>query len=62
MAIKTEHNGAKNGGGYWGLRVAAKAVSRRLRRRKARKDIIERLKDQEAKGLVYASVRNHGDR
>jgi hypothetical protein len=62
MAIKTEHNGAKNRGGYWGLRVVAKAVSRRLRRRKARKDITERLKDQEAKGPVYASVRNHGDR
>jgi len=30
--IKTEHAGAKNGGGYWGLRVVAKSVSRTKRR------------------------------
>jgi hypothetical protein len=30
--IKTEHAGAKNGGGYWGLRVDAKERSRKLRR------------------------------
>lgn len=32
-AIKTEHNGAKNGGGYWGLRVEAKLHSKKVRRR-----------------------------
>jgi hypothetical protein len=32
MAIKSNHNGAKNGGGYWGTRSDAKAVSKRLRR------------------------------
>lgn len=32
MAIKTEHSGAKNGGGYWGRRVVAKEVSNHLRR------------------------------
>jgi type I restriction enzyme S subunit len=31
-AIKTEHAGAKDGGGYWGLRVDAKERSRKLRR------------------------------
>lgn len=32
--IKTEHNGAKNGGGYWGKRKEAKAVCSRMRRRR----------------------------
>ena len=31
-SIKTEHNGAKNGGGYWGTRKQAKKISKRLRR------------------------------
>ena len=30
--IKTEHAGAKNGGGYWGLRVDAKKLSKKMRR------------------------------
>jgi hypothetical protein len=30
--IKTEHNGAKNGGGYWGKRAEAKRVSNKIRR------------------------------
>ncbi len=30
--IKTEHAGAKNGGGYWGKRVDAKRISRKRRR------------------------------
>jgi len=30
--IKTEHVGAKNGGGYWGKRVDAKKLSKKLRR------------------------------
>lgn len=29
---KSEHTGAKNGGGHWGLRVEAKAGSKKLRR------------------------------
>lgn len=32
MAIKTEHSGAKNGGGFWGKRNDAKEVSNHLRR------------------------------
>ena len=38
-AIKTEHNGAKNGGGFWGTRRIAKKVSKRLRRITAKKQI-----------------------
>ncbi len=30
--IKTEHAGAKNGRGYWGKRVDAKKLSKKLRR------------------------------
>ena len=37
MATKTEHAGAKNGGGYWGKRAEAKRRSRRLRRKEDRK-------------------------
>lgn len=37
--IKTEHVGAKNGGGYWGMRSEAKAVTKRLRRRLAKREI-----------------------
>lgn len=29
---KTEHAGAKNGGGHWGDRVEAKRVSKKVRR------------------------------
>jgi len=30
--IKTEHSGAKNGGGFWGKRAEAKRISKKLRR------------------------------
>ena len=30
--IKTEHTGAKNGGGYWGTRKEAKTYSKKARR------------------------------
>jgi len=39
MAIRTEHAGAKNGGGYWGTRAEAKSRCRRLRRIEDRKSI-----------------------
>jgi hypothetical protein len=39
MAIRTEHAGAKNGGGYWGKRDEAKSRCRRLRRKEDRKSI-----------------------
>lgn len=35
--IKTEHNGAKNGGGYWGKRAEAKRISKKLRRAASKK-------------------------
>lgn len=40
--LKTEHAGAKNGGGYWGHRNDAKRFSRKARRRRER----EMLRDQ----------------
>lgn len=36
---KTEHAGAKNGGGYWGTREEAKALSKKLRRVTVKKSI-----------------------
>ena len=30
--LKTEHNGAKNGGGFWGPRKEAKELSKKARR------------------------------
>lgn len=41
--IKTEHAGAKNGGGYWGLRIEAKQVSKKLRRRKDTLEVAAQL-------------------
>ena len=43
MATKTEHAGAKNGGGYWGKRAEAKRRCRRLRRKEDRKSIRRRM-------------------
>lgn len=37
MTIRTEHNGAKNGGGYWGLRADAKQLSKKARRAAGKK-------------------------
>ena len=34
--FKTEHSGAKNGGGHWGTRHEAKKLSKKLRRQKAK--------------------------
>lgn len=31
--MKTEHTGAKNGGGFWGPRAEAKRASKKRRRR-----------------------------
>jgi hypothetical protein len=43
--LKTEHNGAKNGGGAWCKRVVAKAESRKLRRENAKDDIRAALRE-----------------
>lgn len=47
--IKTEHVGAKNGGGYWGLRVDAKERSRKLRRSHD-KEIVAEIDARETAG------------
>ena len=39
--IKTEHVGAKNGGGYWGPCGVAKQVSKKIRRERAKREILE---------------------
>lgn len=36
---KTEHAGAKNGGGHWGTREEAKTLSKRLRRKDSKRII-----------------------
>lgn len=46
MAIskeRTEHAGAKNGGGFWGTRAEAKESSKTLRRINGRRQIHEEL-------------------
>jgi hypothetical protein len=43
MTIRTEHNGAKNGGGHWGKREQAKRLSRKLRRRDGDRLIVEAI-------------------
>ena len=42
--VKTEHAGAKNGGGMWGRRVVAKSVSRQLRRAAGKQAIRDELR------------------
>ena len=39
--LKTEHAGAKNGGGYWGKRADAKRMSSHMRRRHDRIEVQE---------------------
>ena len=39
--VKTEHSGAKNGGGFWGKRTHAKRLSKKLRRRQNKQKIEE---------------------
>lgn len=41
--IKTEHCGAKNGGGYWGTREEAKAISKKVRRIRGKRQIANEL-------------------
>lgn len=37
--IRTEHNGGKNGGGYYGNRVEAKEICKKLRRVEGKRQI-----------------------
>lgn len=41
--LKTEHAGAKNGGGHWGDRLEAKTLSKKARRINSKKDIVDQL-------------------
>jgi hypothetical protein len=41
---KTEHAGAKNGGGHWGTREEAKTLSKKLRRSTGKNTIQKELK------------------
>ncbi|MGB0454005.1 MAG: hypothetical protein ACPGJV_09860 [Bacteriovoracaceae bacterium] len=41
--MKTEHTGAKNGGGFWGTREEAKKSSKKLRRENA-KSLIRKIR------------------
>ena len=43
MKLKTEHSGAKNGGGHWGTRKEAKKISSRIRRINAKREINRQL-------------------
>ncbi len=45
--VKSEHNGAKNGGGFWGTRAEAKKASARIRRQS---DVREAKHAQEEPG------------
>lgn len=44
---KTEHAGAKNGGGYWGKRHEAKTLSKKIRRAESRRLERAELPDEE---------------
>jgi len=55
---KTEHAGAKNGGGHWGRRAEAKVGSRRRRRELDRRVVRDsEWEDIQGRG---ASVGEHG--
>ena len=43
--LKTEHSGAKNGGGIWGTRHEAKSLAKKLRRIR-NKTLIKKEVDQ----------------
>lgn len=49
---KTEHAGAKNGGGYWGKRHEAKTLSKRIRRAESRRLERAGLPDEERRADV----------
>lgn len=48
---KTEHCGAKNGGGYWGTRIEAKQDGKKVRRHNDKKAVLDALE----KGISKAS-------
>lgn len=60
MNIRTEHAGAKNGGGHWGMRKEAKEMSRTQRRIEDRMEIAEQL-GADRRAPLRALIR-HSDR
>lgn len=42
---KTEHAGAKNGGGFWGYREEAKSLSRKARRLQSRAHVVSGVRE-----------------
>jgi hypothetical protein len=46
-SLKTEHSGAKNGGGHWGTREEAKKISRSVRRRRGKAEVQRERRDLE---------------
>lgn len=57
MVFKTEHAGAKNGGGYWGKRAEAKHRCKRLRRKEDRKSVFRGASENGVKESGHAADR-----
>lgn len=60
MATRTEHAGAKNGGGYWGKRAEAKRRCRRLRRKEDRNKLLEQLEDLVLGEMALEALKEKG--
>lgn len=60
-AIKTEHAGAKNGGGFYGHRDEAKEVSNRLRREEAKVEARKAIAEYQPRHVVATFVDQYGD-
>ncbi len=54
---KTEHAGAKNGGGYWGKRHEAKTLSKKIRRAESRR--LEESESSEFENRPQADEEGH---
>lgn len=48
--MKADHNGAKNGGGYWGTRQEAKENAKVARRHQAKREIEQALAEEREHG------------
>jgi hypothetical protein len=55
-AKKTEHAGAKNGGGHWGSRAEAKSISTKARREDSKK-VVKKFKHRDANKQVGILIR-----
>jgi len=61
MSVKTEHNGAKNGGGFYGPRNDAKEVSNRLRREEAKVQERRAVSEYKPRRVVATFIDEYGD-